>query len=486
MSTEHEEQQNEQLLINDDASKKFFEDLCKPFYEFSFNSNDSDFSLDFVSKVLIPKAIENIKDYDGATLDAIPMFVKVIIDNFDMDGLSLLDKTIFKSLEELISISNLTKPSKILDVYIQAMDNIKDSLKENYLLETISQYSSSPETNFRIIATKLIPFVNDPKNIERVKTNFVALSLDRVPQVRTSVINNLKNCKFDQSVIDSILTSSVHDLATSVQRTAATMIGVVSPHLIEPLKDFLSRRETAKAALKSVKNVVAVTGFTCLVDAFQNAMVFQPKNSCAVILNISRVVKKEEHDVLLSCAMQMKNQITLINYLFKFSEVFENKDIFLDFLDPSSAKKWRVRDALLSQCLLFVPTFGRRLIPIAEKFSKDDIAIVRDHSVSLWTSLINHDKSCFTDFQELVHDEHFQFRLVVCKTLGELNIPELEEVKLGLIKQLINDPISNVRFCMARYIASNDPQSFETFYANSTEPEIIQLKEEQSNINSQL
>lgn len=131
-------------------------------------------------------------------------------------------------------------------------------------------------------------------------------------------------------------------------------------------------------------------------------MIFQPENSHAVILNISRVIKKEEQQLLLDTAMSMRSHLTLINYLHKFSKAFDNKDIFLDFLHPHQIKKWRLRVALMKQAILFILLFKRRLVPIAQLFSNDDIAIVRNESVDFWVELLNNGDE-FATFDDLWH-----------------------------------------------------------------------------------
>ncbi|OHT02581.1 hypothetical protein TRFO_30248 [Tritrichomonas foetus] len=565
------------LLYRSIDEQRLFLDVCSPFSQFTFDSFDKNsLNLEFISKSLIPKATDKILLFDSNTLKSLPTFVKVIIDNFGKSGLEILNNSIFSALESLLIKTNLTKPSVIFDAYLQSIESISQNIRNEFLIETINQYSSNQEANLRIVATRLITLVtNDDEavtnegkklpedsqkqsqeniiicevvknndnsfinkcrsktnNIDRVKANFVALSLDRVPQVRASVISCLAGVKFNQSVIDSILRSSVHDNANSVQRAAATMIGAVAPHLVEPLKTFLSHRETAKAALKSVKNVVIKNNFECIYDAFQNAMKFQPENSCAVILNISRVIQKEEHRLLLECAMQLKGHLTLINYLFKFSDVFENKDIFLEFLDPNNAKKWRTRIALMKQTILFIPVFHERLITIAKCFSRDDVAIVRDCSVELWTRLILDNPNCFESLIEII-DDGFHQKIVVCKTIGKIlyhkqntttnqpitndsqsntensnlgnnqekiqennnsnesnsefsnennienNIIYENENKVTVIaKKMSEDPVANVRLCMARNLVSVAPEIFHDLFGESKDPEIIALMEE--------
>ena len=495
--------------------------VCLPFYKFEIrsdeNQNDSDktyFELSFLRNNVMPNIMEKIHSFDSDTINNLPAFTKLIVTIFEKPGLDLINSTIFHLLEEMLSTSNLSKPSLIFDVYFKCLASISEKYRDDILIYKIQQFSASQESNFRIIAVRLIPYVY---STQKIITNFMALSLDRVPLVRSTVIqsltdpgifdlpeshqndgdNNTKDgnvkdfkTRLGQEIVDSILNSSVHDLADSVQRTAATTIGIVAPHLIEPIRAFLGQRRTSKAALTSVKSIVSHSSFKEIYDAFQNAIKFQPENSCAVLINISKIVKKEEHPLLLECAKALKGYITLINYLHKFSEAFEDKEIFLSFLDPTTQKRWRSRSGLLKQAILFIPTFQRKLVPIAKSFACDDIAIIRNMSVELWANLIksgealvqnSNDESrqaaleSATKFEDLceIISVGFHQRLVVCKVIGRLGY---NDEKYGKITDdMSKDPVPNVRICMARNLIGSG--SFDKFFSQSQDPEIAALRE---------
>lgn len=495
--------------------------VCQPFYHLQIQTDENNntenkvyFDINFLRDSIIPKLIEKLHSFNEETFQNLPSFTKIIVDYFDRDGLDIINSRIFHLLEGMLSTANLSKPSLIFDGYFKCLVSISQKYKDKILAYKIQQFSASQESNFRIIAVRLIPYVEET---QKIISNFTALSLDRVPLVRSTVIqsltdpgiinpkildpnhnqdennsnenndnnNTIKDFKtrLGQKTVDSILNSSVHDLADSVQRTAATTIGIVAPHLIDPIKTFLSQRGTAKAALKSVKSIVIHNSFSVIYDAFKEAIKFQPENSCAVLINISKVTKKEEHPLLLECAKILKGYSTLINYLHKFSEAFDDKDIFLSFLDPTGQKRWRTRIGLLKQSILFIPTFQRRLVPIAKSFSCDEIAIVRNQSVELWAALLksgdeliekskSDSATTFNDLCEII-SVGFHQKLVVCKVIGKLGY---NDEKFGKVTDdMSKDPIPNVRICMARNLLGSG--SFDKFFGQSDEPEIVALRE---------
>ena len=100
--------------------------VCLPFYKFEIrsdeNQNDSDktyFELSFLRNNVMPNIMEKIHSFDSDTINNLPAFTKLIVTIFEKPGLDLINSTIFHLLEEMLSTSNLSKPSLIFDVYFK-------------------------------------------------------------------------------------------------------------------------------------------------------------------------------------------------------------------------------------------------------------------------------------------------------------------------------------------------------------------------------
>lgn len=452
--------QSPQLLLPEITDPNFLNNICAPFYG-DYISNEN-FTVEFARNVIVPKAREHILSRDPATLKQVPTLVKLLIDNLHEDGLNLVTKEIFTSFEPLISHSNFSKRVTIVDTICETISHVSSRYRDKILIEMISIYSSKVESNFRILAAHLIPLV---KKSQRVLNQFTALSLDRVIQVRQAVAKCLKDYIFDNQILKRTLFSLLKDQSLLVQRAAAANFGYIAPECINEYISLITNSDLAKAALKSMKAMVIANGFTPFYDAFQITMNYQPETSVVIVLNISRVVKKDELNMLFECAYKLRNSVALIQHLKKFSLVFEDKSCFLQILDPHDLKEWRERFFLIEQIIEFIEIFGNKLVNYAKELSKDPIAIVRSESVKLWAKLIEYDFSNAMEAKTLT--ETFQQRLVLCKIIGKCGVkPYFQDV----VESLSKDPISNVRLCLANVLQGTE--YFDQYFADSKDIEI--------------
>lgn len=491
------------FLISQLSDSTLVSSVCSPFLtnkdEYFKNGETISFPLSLAEEVLVPSAINNIKANNSEAIKKIPSLVKLIIDNHGIDGLSLVINMILPAMITSFRscLSSASKSSMILIGDILCA--ISSKFRDNALIEIITKSSCDPEPKMHTLAAYLIPLVRDSS---RVLSLFRSLSLDRVPQVRCEVVKGLPNCNFDESLIKYILVNSSKDQNATVRRASATIFGKIAPELVDDFLPLLESKDTVKAALKSVKEIVIQNGLKIIKQQFHRACIMEPELSAAVVLNISKVINDDEKSLLLNFAFLLKYTNNMSTHLFKFSQNFQDKDIFIELLTPIVDGKqmleqhWRIRRNLLEQALLFIPIFHEKLITIAELYSKDPIAIMRDMSVKLWVALIK-DESIDTDNSEnqnkdniiserksfvineakriLTDNEKWRLRLVLAKIINEIGIyPYFDDVT----EKLSHDIISNVRFCIAKNIINTE--YFDKFFGNCNDVDVIQLQQQKN------
>ena len=428
----------------------------------------ADLTFEFCCEKLVPGAAKCVRESKFEAMQRVPELARWLCEKFGDDGVKLVKNVLIPALETAID-SHCKFAAAGVKLFCETIQGLPHDAREKALPSLILKYSVDDDVQFRLLAVALIEIVEDGT---RVVNQFRSLSLDRVAQVRVAVVGALKSVAVGADLVRYILVKATKDQAPSVQRAAAREFGNVAPTLVDDFRPLLMSRETARAALKSVKPIVAQCGFACLLDAFKVAMRLQPDGACAVLLNISRVVDKSEHNLLLECAWDLRTNKVLIEYLRKFAVVFDDKEQFLKMLDPNGIKKWRVRNCLLEQAVLFIDVFHERLIPIAETFSNDPIAIIRDHSVSLWSHLIQ-------DRPETAHDalkmsnSGFQVRIVLAKLIAEIGIaPPFDTLAVSLSK----DPVSNVRYALASNLKNKE--DLVALFSNCQDADIRDLLRE--------
>ena len=424
-------------------------------------------TLEFCRDRLVPAAAQMVRDSNHEAMERVPELTRVVCEALGEDGAKLIKEKINPALETALD-SQCKLAASGGKVFCDTVAALPGEFREKCLPSLILKYSVDDDVQFRLLAVSLISLVEDGAKVVK---QLRSLSLDRVAQVRVAVVQALKSVKMDAEIVQYILVKATKDQAPSVQRAAAREFGNVAPKLVDDFKPLLVARETARAALKSVKPMVAVIGFAPLVESFKVAMKLQPDGACAVLLNISRVVDKNEHPLLVECAWELRTNKVLIEYLRKFSIVFDDKEVFLKMLDPEGIKKWRVRRCLLEQAVLFIDVFHERLTAVAAAFSNDAVAIVRDQSITLWAELIKDRPETAQSALEMLNGS-FQVRLILAKLIGLTGIQAPFDKAAEILSK---DPVSNVRYALASNLKSHE--DLVRLFADCQDADIADLKE---------
>lgn len=452
--------QSPQLLLRDITDPDFLRDICAPFYGDHIAADS--FTVDFARNVIVPRARAHILSRDPATLQQVPTLVKLLVDNLHEDGLNLVTMEIFTAFEPLISSSNFSKRTAIVDTICETISHVSSRYRDRILVQMVSIYASKAESNFRVLAVHLIPLVRKP---QRVLSQFTALSLDRVAAVRQAVARRLCDCAFDGADLRRTLSALLRDAAPSVRSAAAANFARVAPERADEYSALLRDPALAKAALKGMKAMVAEHGLAPLLSAFRDAMRLEPETAAIVILNISRVVRAGELPLVLECAAELRDRAVFIRHLRKFSLVFADARAVLPLLDPAGLTQWRHRFLLVAQLVEFAPVLGRELAGFALALARDPVAAVRSESVKLWAELVAGNGECAEDAKALTGT--YQERIVLCKIVGACGVaPHFADTAAALAA----DAVSNVRLCLARQVRGTE--WFERLFEDAEDIEI--------------
>ncbi|OHT15363.1 hypothetical protein TRFO_14110 [Tritrichomonas foetus] len=458
------------FLISQLSDPSFISSICRPFINGDIIPET--FSLSYAENVLIPNVIHNINERNIDALNNIPDVAKLLVDNLGEDGLNLILQSVLPALQNCLRATSSTTSHDMMKLIGDTICSISTKYRDDVFVEVISKASSDTESKLRILAAYLIPLVHDSS---RVLFNFRSLSLDRVTQVRCELLKNLPNCTFDESLLQYVLINASKDQNVVVRRAAAAIFGKVAPQKIDEFIPLLTNKETVKSALRSMKDIVIENGLTPLSIAFHDACYLEPELSAAVVLNVSRVVPDEEKRLVLKFAYLLKLTNNMITHLFKFSEIFPDKDFFVDMLEPDVVQQpWRSRRSMLEQARLFVPILGDKLARIAEIYSRDPVAMIRNLSVGLWIELIKFDESLTVDAKRLI-SEAWQTRLVLSKIIKEYGVsPHFEET----FQILSKDEVSNVRYSAAVTALQIGVECFDKLFGECEDKDILILRNE--------
>ena len=454
-----------QSLIASQLDQSIILSFCSP-----FPNQDISLTLAIAQNVIIPNILANIKCRNDDAMKKIPQVTNLIVDNFGRDGLSLVMQNIVPEMLNVFKATSSNKSRSLMTLIKDTISAMPDEMKDDAFVGVISKASSDNEVKLRILAAFLIPFVGDHN---KVLCFFRSLSLDRVPQVRCELIKSMPNCKFDQSLLQYVLLNAAKDQNPTVRKTAATVFGKIAPKNVTEFCALLEDQETTRMALRSMKEMVIENGFAPISESFYQACYIDPELSAALVLNISRVVKEEEKKMVLDFAKLLMLTNTIIEHLYKFSEVFSDKEFFVDMLMPDFENQpWRSRKAMIEQAKLFIPILKEKLVPVATKFSQDPVAIIRNLSVSLWIDLIHANEDIIENAKKLIN-EKWQTRLVLAKIINELG--QRDDLEDTLV-QLSHDEISNIRFCIASHIT--DMERFEKLFGDTSDEDILSLRQQ--------
>lgn len=439
--------------------------VCRPLIQSEISADS--FSLNLAYSLLIPNMKELVKRNNFEAMKQIPKLTKLIVDNYNEEGLDLVMQEILPCLHQALDKSGSKTSHELMHLITETLCSINSKYRDSVLTEVIVKDSSNNDCKYRQLAAYLIPYV---RNSKRVLTNFRSLSLDRVPSVRIEVVKSLPHCHFDQELIEYVLINASKDMNVQTRRTAASLFGEIAPHLVEQFIDLLRNPDTMRYALKSVKNIVIANSLSRISGALIDCLMFDPDAVAPVLLNLSRIVNENEKQLLLNLTYKIRYCPTIIQYLGKFSQVYPDKSPFIDFFDPRGISNWRVRKLMVDQAKLFVDDFHSRLCEYALMYSRDEVAVIRNESISLWKLLIKDDAQCKIKVTEALLPDIWQSRLVLAKLIAEIGIDSCFE---KAAETLSHDPVSNVRFGFASRIVGTP--YFDTYFGDSSDIEIQKL-----------
>ena len=223
------------LLLSQMSDPTALNTLCRPFLAGESVFPET-FGLNAVETYLMPNLKSAISNRETEKFVSVPKLVRIIVDNVGEEGLSL----VVEDLLPTIVMHYLNDPAhyahNFQDLYLNVLSSIPSRFRDDVLCDIISDFSASTDFRLRVMAVQVITLV---RKHSRVSAVFKALSLDRIVNVRVSVVGALPNCNFDAPLIEYVLTNATRDFSFHVRNAAASVFGSVAPKLVGPYLELL-------------------------------------------------------------------------------------------------------------------------------------------------------------------------------------------------------------------------------------------------------
>ena len=441
--------------------------ICAPFIQTEINNEI--FCYSFFVETAVPSVIQNIKDINLSSFENIPKIAKLAVDNFGVDGYTLVAKEILPEIVKEIKISGEKFAPIYAKLFIDTIKGVSSNFRDKLAIEQVKALSASSDVNDRVLAARVIPVVKDS---DQILTQFRSLSNDRVEAVRIAIVDILSACKFDKSIVLYVLSNAVHDPSVKVRQHTASVFGKMPSTNLNDYTDLLRDEETGKIALKEFIEITKMNGIAAVTDIFSEVCNKYPEECVSILLDICKMMKQEEDEanVIKMCKSLVRNN-TFAFHMYEFAKYFTNKEPFYELLSPARAKDWRLRHSLQHATLQFIPVFGARLIQYAVRYSGDLVAIIRDSVVPIWVELAKISEEAIEKINWL-STKGFKQRLIIAKVITTIGIGDKY---YEIAERFAKDPVSNVRFCLASRI--NDKTLFDKLFSDNKDPDILALKQ---------
>ena len=404
------------------------------------------FSLQIVETGLIPTIKHAIEHNEVDKFATIPKLVKIIIDNLDQAGITLVDDLLMAIADCYVARQN---KQDYLDLFLNSISSVPSRCRDDVLVDFIDRFASSAAPELRVLAANSIAIVRRQASVIEI---FTKLAVDEDEAVRSEIVVSLPDCNFDSETIDAVLENACVDASPRVRNAAASVIGTVAPHLTELYVSLLQSPETMATALDSFGAMVEYAGLAPLFLAFAHASQVYPEKCAVVLLECSHNPMVTDDNLLYRCAKLLRHVPAFITRLYEFSRCFEWRCGFLRLFRIDRMRSAEERLLYAEQAALFASEFGARLLDVALDFARDEVAEVRDASVKVLVALFLADQSTAETISLLLHEPTEQ-RLVLAKVIGETH---LAPAFWDTAKVLSHDPVPAVRNCLSQGIVGTE------------------------------
>ena len=432
------------LLLSQISDPQFVGRLCMPIINEQVANED--FLPPLITNSIVPEIKNIIKGDKKNQFESIPTIIRLMIENYPEIGVMIVKNDIFNIIQETIQTSGSRKAADLTDLFVEIASTIPSYYRDEILVDLIHKYTTDPDAKIRHLAVSLIPVVRDNS---RVLTYFQKLAKDKVPTIRGAVIQSLSNCTFDENIINSILVNGTKDSNLGVQQIAASVFGSIAPQLVKDFCRILKNPNTVRYAFPQMPQIVACNSFAEIFDAFDEAIKYDKNDGALALIETVKLVDvKQESALYIRAARQLASFQPFAWRIHDFAKSFSNKCDFIELLDPKGITDWRTRYALLKQCEEFVPEVSTSLARLAEIYSEDQVAYVRNESVQLWNLILKNDPTIKSECIERLMRGSWHKRMILAKLIGVYG--SLRGFK-DAAEKLANDPVENVRNCLSQY-----------------------------------
>jgi hypothetical protein len=394
--------------------------LCSAF---GLDEIDSEsFTISLVTEVFVDKIQSFISPTDFISLQAVPLLVRVVINEFGSDGVTLVFTRILPTIEEAYTASSGSR--RYLELYLDGISSVPGCYRERYVVGRIIQVVDSPNLHLRILSVHMITLV---RRGCQVASAFLSLSRDCEAMVRIECLTMSKYCNFDETMLESVFREAAEDELECVRKAAAAVYGDVVPHYPGPYGALLSDPTTMCEALDSFISVAQYSGLDSVFVAFRVAVKAFPKRCARILLELAPIASPNDQPLLFKAGRLLKHCSTFVKSLFTFSRCFESVRPFSVFFNVSKMRDVRERILYANQCFLFISALGSELVEIALAFAHDEAPEVRLASVPILIALCKSDPTAIGAVSRLARSPREQ-RVVLAHVIQELGPSQFHNV----------------------------------------------------------
>jgi hypothetical protein len=432
------------LLLSQINDPALLTTLCAPFLHSEVSADA--FCLHFVTSTLVPRVQQAICSHSFPVLQNLPKLIRLIVDNYDSEGLDLVVADLLRPLARGYS----PESPDSLNLYLDAVSSVPSRFRDRVLVDLVNEYYASDDPTLRILAANTATLVRKQRF---VASQFQTLSTDDNEIVRAEGVKLLRNCHFDGPLIESILSNAAADSSEIVQRAAAAVFGEVAPLFVDLYIRLLENSVTMETALDSFISVARYSGFAAVAAAFSKAISVYPKKCARVLVEVSEAADPSDHLPLYSAALQLRHCPSFIKKLHEFSAPFEAKRPFRKFFKVETMKTPRERLLYARQAILFVPILGPDLLTAALAFAHDESPTVRFQSVGVLAELCRNDPALSAPISSLMRSAAEQ-RLVLAQVIVAVGPPTPFEKVARMLQREVGATLRNSIDEMLRHPAT--------------------------------
>ena len=151
------------FLISQLADPTLVSRICHPFIQREISVDA--FTITLVRETLVPSMKDLILKNDLQAMKSLPEMAKLLVDNLENEGLTLLEKEVFPALYRSLTASNSRHSETMMSLIAEIICKVSSRFRDNLLVDVIARNCGQNEAKLRALAAFLIPLVRSSDRV---------------------------------------------------------------------------------------------------------------------------------------------------------------------------------------------------------------------------------------------------------------------------------------------------------------------------------